>query len=95
MPALAVDSRNQALEEHVLYVFDVRAVRDPQALSRVTGLFAQRNIIPDYVQCQRSDDFLLVEVGVKLKTPADADLLLEKLRSMVLIDRANLIDRER
>lgn len=92
MPALDADCRAGANAAQALYVFAVRAAQDPQVMLRVAGLFAQRNIVPRQMCCRQSGTRLLVDVEAELDSPTIADLLLEKLRSMVLIERASLVE---
>lgn len=95
MPALDFDCRAGSAIEPALYVFAIRAMPDPQVTLRVVGLFAQRNIIPHQACCRKSGECLLIDIEAELESPAVGSLLLEKLRSMVLVDRASLVERTR
>jgi acetolactate synthase regulatory subunit len=70
--------------------FRVRALPDPQAMLRIVGLIAQRGLLPNRVCCRKSDPHLVVEVELELESSATAQLLLEKIRSLVLVDSASL-----
>lgn len=92
MPALNFDRGTNCTARLPLYVFAVRAGLDPQVLLRIAGLFAQRDIIPYQLCCRTSAACLLITVEVAIETPAIAQLLLEKLRSIVLVEHASLIE---
>lgn len=72
--------------------FAVRAHADPQILLRILGLFAQRSVIPEQASCARAGDILLIDIQASLPDEATAELLLHKLRAMVCVDRACLIE---
>lgn len=92
MPVLDFDCRVGSDAETALYVFAVRAAQEPQVMLRVAGLFAQRNIIPRQLCCRTSGSWLLIDVEVRLESGAVAQLLLEKMRSIVCVDRVNLVE---
>ena len=92
MPALNFDSRARSTTGPTLHAFAVRAVQDPQVMLRIAGLFAQRNIVPRQLCCRTSGSWLLIDVEVEGGAPATAQLLLEKIRSIVLVERAHLVE---
>lgn len=75
-----------------IYVFDVRAAQHPQMMLRIAGLFAQRDIVPRHLSCRTADASLLIDVEVALESPETARLLLEKIRSIVCVERASLVE---
>lgn len=91
MPVLGLSQKPAPVAGPELHVFAVRAAPDPQVMLRVANLFAQRNIVPDQICCRRSGRWLLVDIEAALESVAEAALLLEKLRSMVLVERASLV----
>ena len=99
MPSLDFDSRSHPAPMPVtpsaaptLHAFAVRAEQDPQVMLRIAGLFAQRNIVPHQLCCRTSGPWLLIDVEVACVAPANAQLLLEKIRSIVLVERAHLVE---
>lgn len=95
MPALDFGCRAEAAAKPALHVFAIEATQDPQVMLRIAGLFAQRSIVPQQLSCRRSGTRLTIDVEAELDSPAVAGLLLEKIRSMVLVDRANLVEGSR
>lgn len=75
------------------YRYDVRAHADPQTLLRVVGLFSQRGLIPIAVQSARAGESLSISIEVELDAAAVAELLLQKLRTLVLVEDVQLIER--
>lgn len=75
------------------FKFGIRARLDPQTLLRVAGLFAQRGLIPERIFCRTSGAYFLIDVEVALEDLAAAEILLQKVRSQVLVERADLVER--
>lgn len=75
-----------------LFVFIVQAARDPQAMLRVAGLFALRNLIPRRLCCRAEGTSLHIELAVELEDLNTAMLMLEKIRSLVVVEDASLRD---
>lgn len=73
------------------FLFAIRAVQDPQVLLRIAGLYAQREIVPEQICCRKSGDFLLIDLEVVLDGDRTARILLEKIRSLVQVERASLV----
>ena len=73
-------------------VYAVRAGLDPQVLLRIAGLFAQRDNIPHQLSCRTTPSCLLIDIEVAIETPAIANIMLEKLRSIVLVERVSLLE---
>lgn len=90
--ALDFNGRPGAALGTALYVFAIRAARDPQVMSRVAAPFAQRNIVPHQLCCRASEQWLLIDIEVELEAPKIAELLLQKIRSIVLVERVNLVE---
>ena len=91
MAALDFQSRTEVMTVERKYIFAIRAESDPQIMLRVAGLFAKRNIVPDQICARRSGERLLIDVEVQLESSAVARLLVEKLRAIVLVERATLL----
>lgn len=89
-PASGIGS-NRLPAAHYRYV--VTAQADPQTVLRVVGLFSQRGLIPLEVRGDRSDTGLSIVIAVELDDPAVAELLLQKLRALVLVDDVHLTER--
>lgn len=91
MAVLSYQSTAHLEEPSPLHVFAIRAIADPQAICRIAGLFAQRNIVPHQICSRRSGAMLLIDIEVELESMSVARILLNKLRSMVLVERASLV----
>lgn len=92
MSALESGRRAKSAVTRDFYVFAVRAAQDPQVMLRVAGLFAQRSVVPRQLSCRTSGSSLLIDVEVALERPEIARLLLEKIRSIVCVERASLVE---
>ena len=92
MPALGLGRQVDPGAGPARYVFAICAEQDPQVMLRIAGLFAQRNIVPHQTCCRRSGHRLLVDLEVELDNAAAATLLVEKFRSMVMVERASLVE---
>lgn len=94
MPALDVRLEDApavvASTDH--YVFAIKATIDPQVMLRIAGLFAQRHVVPRQLNCRTVGAYLLIDVEVELESPLLARRLLERARSIVLVERANLVE---
>lgn len=93
MPALDRLPRPVPTGDPQAHVFAIRAEADPQVLMRIVGLFAQRSIVPELVTCRRSGERLEIAVEAVLASDEAAERLLEKLRAIVLIGDAALLER--
>lgn len=91
VPALEYQCRARNVTQAAKHIFAIRAASDPQVMLRVAGLFAQRGIIPDRFCARQSGDVLLIDVEVRLPDEGAARVLLEKLRSIVCVERATLL----
>lgn len=91
MAALGYQSPGYMKEVAPRQVFAIRAATDPQAICRVAGLFAQRGIVPRQICARQSGAYLLIDVEVELESMTTARILLNKLRAMVLVERASLV----
>lgn len=60
----------------------------------VTGRFAQRNILPNQPRCQKSGDSLVIDVEAVRESSAAATVPLQKRRSIVLIEHAELVEEK-
>ena len=94
MSALEFGRQAVAVVTTEFHVFAIRAAQDPQVMLRVAGVFAQRNLVPRQLSCRTSGSCLLIDVEVALGTPEMARRLLEKIRSIVLVERVNLVERK-
>lgn len=70
--------------------FTVQTVSDPQALLRVLGLFSQRDFVPQALTARQTDDGLELCIEQQGMEPAMAALVLNKIRSVVLVHSADL-----
>lgn len=71
-------------------VVAVRALRD--SLSRMSNVFALHRIVPLHLSCRRSDPYLFVDVELAQADCKAAERLLDRLREMVCVDRAEVMD---
>lgn len=94
MPPPGLDNWAGPTASDGLHAFAISAAQDPQVMLRVTGLFAQRSILPHQLRCRKSGDSLLIDVEVELESSAAATVLLEKLRSIVLVEHAELVEEK-
>lgn len=94
MPPPSLDSRAGCAPQGGVHAFAISAAQDPQVMLRVTGLFAQRSILPHQLNCRKSGDSLLIDVEAELESDAAATVLLEKLRSIVLVEHAELVEEK-
>ncbi|HJQ17294.1 MAG TPA: hypothetical protein VJ859_09860 [Allosphingosinicella sp.] len=74
------------------FLFEVRAAQDSQAMLRIAGLFAQRNLVPQQISCRKSGGSLLMTIEIALDTASTAQLILQKIRSLVLVEHADLVE---
>jgi hypothetical protein len=71
-------------------VFGVKALVDAEALPRILGVFAQRNIVPAEMSCSRAGAYLLINLEIEALPLDTAEALLAKLRQLLLVERAHL-----
>lgn len=69
-------------------ILAIRAIAEEQTLPRITGLFAQFGIVPTMISSRRVDDLLLIDVQFESEQADRVELLSEKLRAMVAVQRA-------
>ncbi|QYE33463.1 hypothetical protein KZX46_01400 (plasmid) [Polymorphobacter sp. PAMC 29334] len=54
-------------------------------------MFAQRGLVPEQFYCRRSGALLIVDIDVEAVDRTLFDILLQKVRALVLIDRARIV----
>jgi hypothetical protein len=69
--------------------FTVRGAATPDLLLRVINLLAQHGVEPDRVLIERRDD--LYELSIEIGQAYRAEMLLYKLRAMVLVASAEVM----
>jgi acetolactate synthase small subunit len=77
----------------MIHQFELKLLPDPQSLLRVLGLFAQRQIVLQSVHCERRGDDLHMTMAAADMDAAMANNVAEKLRQLVVVVQAQLIDR--
>lgn len=77
------------------FLFEIQAAQDSQAILRIVGLFAQRDLVPEQISCRKSGRSLLVNIEVALDAASTAQLILQKIQSLVLVERADLVELSR
>lgn len=75
-------------------LFCVRAALNVESLPRIVGLFAQRGIVPKQLTCRSAGTYLIVDLEIAVSDDAQVEILLQKLRAMVLVDRACIVGRQ-
>ena len=76
------------------FMLGIRAYADPNALSRVLDIFAQRGMIPTQVCCRRAGSHLVIDIELPfLRDDPIAAPLVEKIRSMSLVVRADCVSQ--
>lgn len=83
-----------ASEQDRYFLFGIRTSVDPQAMARVGGLFARLGLIPRQLCCRRTETLLVIDVEVELESRGAADMLVEKMRSLVLVEGVAMVERE-
>jgi hypothetical protein len=73
-------------------VMAIKALADVQALARIAGLFAQFGVVPVALSSQRSQGFLLIDVQFEDGDGARIDILLSKVKAIVCVQRASLVE---
>lgn len=68
------------------YRFFIDTAPDPQALPRLIGYFAQRNLVPERVGAEVRSGTLLVSIVQGGLEPPHAAIIAEKMRSSVLVE---------
>jgi hypothetical protein len=71
-------------------VFGVKALVDAEALPRILGVLAQRNIVPTEMSCSRAGAYLLINLEIEALALDTAEALLAKFRQLLLVERAHL-----
>lgn len=67
---------------------EVEAGHCPQVLLRVLGLIAQRSIVPFTIVASRSDDDLALSVEIEALPPHQAEALVARVESIVMVRSA-------
>lgn len=70
--------------------FRVRTAADPQALLRVLGLLAQRDLVPSALRVSRHAQELIVAIVQPGLSDEEARIISEKLRSLVIVGGVEL-----
>lgn len=78
------DGRLPTSSEESTHVMAIKALAEPQTLSRIIGVFALYDVIPTLVSAQRQGSFVIVDIAFAAAVSA-ADRLLAKVQSMVLV----------
>ena len=76
-------------------ILTVRALAEPGTMARITNVFAQRGIIPDFVSCRRADAYLILDVQFAAEDGVIDAVLLERVRALVCVDRADFVEARR
>ena len=71
----------------------IKALAEPQTLSRITGLFAQFGVTPVAFLSRQTDQFLLIDVQFDAGEGTRVDILVAKLKALILVQRADLVDQ--
>jgi hypothetical protein len=72
------------------FEYRIRATANPQTLSRIINFFAQRDLLPTSVRCDTRADALDVFIVASDLDPAHAQIIAEKMRSMVLVEEVEM-----
>jgi hypothetical protein len=78
------------LEDRTRSQFTIHAHKEPQALARVIGPFAQLGLVPDRVDARAQGDALVVLVIQPGLEPARAEVIAHKLRGQVFVEHVDL-----
>lgn len=70
--------------------FLVTGAASPDLPLRVLNLFAQQDLAFDHVQVSRAEDAYRIAVEIADLPPARAEVMLHKMRAMVLVEAAEL-----
>lgn len=92
MPSMEICQGAGTSSDERIYILAIKAESDPQVLLRVSGLFAQRSIIPRQISCRRYKNFLIIDIEVDLLDSQVVNTLIEKIRSIILVNRVSLIE---
>lgn len=72
-------------------IYTIRALAEPQSLPRMLGVFAQRSLVPQQVFSREEGEWLVLDVEVDLGDPLLDELVLERLRSLVCVERVSMV----
>lgn len=86
-----MSQRKVAVRSQACAVLAIKALVGPQVLPRICGLMAQFDMIPQQLCAQRTVSHLLVEVELLIDDARRLDILVEKIRAIVTVERATLI----
>jgi hypothetical protein len=76
-----------------LGIVAIKAFAEPQTLSRISGLFAQFGVTPVTFVSRQTDQFLLIDIQFDASEGTRIDILVAKLRALILVQRADLVDQ--
>lgn len=76
------------------YRYRLRTWRDPQAIARVAGLFAQRSLVPLSFDSVDEGDRLFISVEAQLACEATAELVRRKLEALVIVEQPIAFERK-
>ncbi|MCW3838096.1 hypothetical protein ACFQ1E_18655 [Sphingomonas canadensis] len=65
--------------------FEIAGDACPQLLNRLLGLLAQQDRVPDSVIARREGDMLSIGIAIDGIDPHRAEIIAEKMRSMVSV----------
>jgi hypothetical protein len=68
------------------FQYKIRATANAQTLSRIINSFAQRDLLPTSVLCETRAGGLDISILMPDLDPATAQIIAEKMRSMVLVE---------
>jgi hypothetical protein len=71
-------------------VLTIKALCDVGTIERVTNIFTRRGVIPAFLSVNRGDPYLLIDVQLSRDDGFD-EILLEKLRALVCVVRADWV----
>jgi hypothetical protein len=72
-------------------VLAIRALSGAQTIAHVINVFEQCGLVPNFFTSHRSDAYLLIEVELSHSDGALRDALLEMLREIACVDRAEFM----
>lgn len=87
--------RSAEVLRHGAATFDIRGTASPQLLSRLVGLIAQQDRIPDQVLAVRDGEALAVTIRLADLDDRRARILADKMRAVVAVARVALRFEER
>ena len=85
--------RDVAPQQAASTLIAIRATDDPQIIGRIADGLAQRSIIPLLLLAKQDGGRILVEVQLAIDDDRVVSLLVERLRAMVSVERAMVIEQ--